>query len=627
MLSGLPTRVNVQNCGVLPSNAPQVNDAALLRLIDSMPNAQDGRTNLDLYFPASRDDYKIYTSLNPDNGGLTLSGDGPSSRLTMYGRPDPIVMFGMGKRPGGVPFDPAVHRVPTRLDSSAASGRYAYRTNNDSHMVQACGHLASTRWEQLSRLRIEYIYDSTGDAPLTQSAPIFGIDGCWYVYDGPAWGIWFWTTDNGANPTMQAIGFRAPEPGWHHLTVQLDLDRPGPPWMIYRDGVQLTVAGGWTDPAPGVVRRLVPNPGKTFGVGVVSRSWITPYSLAFGNVNRDHRIHGLACYGDNVYADGPGQPQRRLDGRPITDSNRCWDLSNPSLIGTLMLTDTPADMINRRMTIAGHGGIAAPDWTSSGFLVSREHERDGLGGFTIERLTLSSPGDALAIGQALNTNYRGSSFNAGPGGRALATWPGGANYVHTVENCNLSAGEANLFASTGTWYLRNCQVGIIGRNAFWGVDSALTLRDIWTTGFGQPERIGYFQGCVKVILDNLSCDIENGQYPSQAMIEAQTSANMGGYTEQVILRDLGLGAGKPGTAILRLGTVAGQPVMAARIMLSGLQLAAGAHLMTMVQVDSPGWFGQVEISDDLQGKEPIVASFPGICNVEVIQPTRPPNPA
>jgi hypothetical protein len=620
-----PLRVNVQSLGVLPGQEASKNDAILARYVAAIPDLRDKSQTLDLVFPADKRDYLISRPINPDRGGLRLVGDGPGSRLVMTGRADPVVMLGFGKRPDGKALT-ADHAFPLgrKLDATVGGSRWGFRTRNDCHLSQVAGPFSAAPYADLRRLTMEYAYDSSVAGE--HSAPIAGIDGVWELIDGPTWLLWFWTADApGSPPTRNDLSFAGPKtPGVHRITLQFDFDaRTMTPYV---DGVQVKVVGEWKAPVPpaGSKTHFAANQAKPFGLGGVA-----PVASRHGNdwwgrdQNYDRAICGFALYSRARYADdGPGRPQRRLDGRPINDRLRYFDGDATDLIGLLDLTDPPTGerYADRLLTVLGPPGSMIRN--SSAFVMAREHERIGLFPFGIERMVLEGPGDCVAIGAALTLDFRDSAFKAGPSGRAIGSWNFGASYFNRVRDCSLSGGEAAFYAFYGMWDLENLNIGIHGRNTFWAVNSSVAIRRVFMGDGGTPERVFYAVGCPRLLIDDVEVDIENGKFPTTAIIEARSSIAMGAYVEQIKIRDLSVGGVKIGIPLVKLGVLEGHPQLPARFDLSGLSIGAAPKLLdTFVRVESPNWSGRLDV--DYEHKTPIKATFAGECKVKRVGPAAP----
>lgn len=593
-----PLRVNVQQAGVLPGNPAAVNDAALARLIDAIPSLGPGQT-FDLLFPADLRAYQVSRPINPDRAGLRLVSDGPGARLVMTGRADPLLMLGFGKRPKGQALT-AAHAFDLygRMDASVASGpgqRFGFRTRDDTHLSQFSSGLAVLP-EDLATLRVEYAYDSTDT--FEHWAPIAGQDGRWYLIDGSTWEVWIYTqaAPYGAISRNRFL-FPGPDrPGIHRVSVQVDISRLVA--LAFVDGLEVPVRIDRRAP-PGDSNRLAPDEARPFGLGGVA-----PTSTTHGNDwwggdwDFDRAIAGFALHAAAAYADdGPGTPQRRLDGRAITDHLRYQDSEAQDLIGLLPFTDVPmGDRWNDRL-LTVMGNQALPYRRSSAFVMAREHDQVLGPGFGVRGMVLESPGDCIAVGTALGLDLRDSWLTAGPTGRAIGSWNCGASYFHRARHCSLQGGAAALYANLNMWSLEDCDVRVHGRNTFWLVNSSVGLRRSFTTGFGAPERVVYAVGCPRVLVEDLHVDIEDFGHPSRALVEARTSVAMGGVLHLLRLTDLNVGGLKPGTPLVILG--AQQATPAGRFDLVGLNLGGKpTDLDSFVRVESPNWRGTVDVDYD-----------------------------
>lgn len=607
---GQPTRVNVQTAGVLPGQDPAKNDAALEALIGRASG------NLTLEFPGDKQDYTIYQSINiPDGLNLRVVGDGVSSRLVMYGGPNPVFMVGFGRTPDGKVLT-ANHGFELfgKLDGTAPWGpnqRFGYRTRDDSHIVQMNGPFSSTRYERLRRLTWEYIYDSSEIGE--QSAPIAGVDGVWQLVDGPVWWLYFYTIDTpGGPPVRKALGFMGPtKVGVHRITIQLDLDKRS--LVGWVDGVQAKGVGAWNEAVP---VSLAANEMKTFGLGGTALSAFRHGNDWSNASNFDRAICGFAMYSGFNYGVGDETSrQQRLDGRAITDANRCFDGEADNLIGFLDLGTKPEGLANRWLTVIGRNGDLFR--YTSAFVMSKEHDRPCYCPLVVDGMALESPGDCIAVGAALGIKLNNSAFASGEWGRAIGTWPGGANYFHRVSNCSLRGGEAAAYLHFSMWDFDKVDVPIHGRNTFWLRDSSVALRRIVSTGYGSPDRIVYATGCPRVVIDDMSVDIESAAYPAVCSIEARTSLNMGGYTEQLTVNDFNIGGPKGGVPLIKLGVMPGHPNWPARVDVSKVQFGARPDLMeTILRVNGTKWFGTIDFSEDMKGK-PLVL---GSSNIRIIGP-------
>jgi hypothetical protein len=273
----------------------------------------------------------------------------------------------------------AAHRPDLfgRMDATwapAAGKRWGYRLLKDSLVgFSQGGPLASGPtlggWPTVPVGTIEWAVDGCGTVPVdTGSHQLFGTyDGRWVpsFSVGPggagdfglgAWLFRFRTSEQGPYATDRMAILLPPAgdpalacPGLLRCTLQFDLGKPdlagafqvyfhaegGSPVQGRVVAYRGTGQGGPSWPLPAGVG-LGANPTMPFVIGAATSN---PCDCA-GTPPPDHAIAGLAVRRGPVYAnDGPGTPQRRLDGRPITDAGRYdWD---PAAIAWLSLNDGP----------------------------------------------------------------------------------------------------------------------------------------------------------------------------------------------------------------------------------------------------------------------------------------------
>lgn len=264
-------------------------------------------------------------------------------------------------------------------------------------------------------------------------------------------------------------------------------------------------------------------------------------------------------------AGSPGDPLRRLDGRPVTDADLF--ACDPDTIAVLPMTDTPADLAGRCVK------VLTPACSTVAFLLDDAHRTWGFGGIELADLDIShynwtvpgaAYGDAVCLGSSLE--FSADRCRISGAGHGLGSWSGEANYVTRLDRCVLGGGDAALFNFYGIAELTRSQVERHGRATIWSFLGDLTIRDTFMSYVGPPagspcEAIVRNLGGV-VDLDNVRVDIEDAGYgyPSVAALDA-TADTQGGnsYGAVLVARRFALGTCPSGVPLVRLRTNAGAP--------------------------------------------------------------------
>ena len=627
-----PTRFDVRYFGAVPGPGGADKTYAAIQQILAIPLTGGENQRRVVYLPGVKEKWYVSRSIVLDDGWTDFEGDGESSVLQMTaGKTDPVLVIGMGRRPLKKSLTPD-HGIDAfgKLDADAvpaANRRFGFRTLGNSRPLQFAGPLANGPppadqntppgyWGDVAQFTIDHCQD------LSQASGgdwAFGIDGVFKVMADPPpgnWTIWFWTRTAGGPPVLNHADIAAPARGLQRVSIQFDFDTRT--MTAYVNGVQVAVTVTWNAPAGPI--RLAANEGNPYCLGSVSPQ-------APPNIKGDWVFYGhQLCTGLRYVNAGVGQPQRRIDGVAITDTNRFFADTDPAVIAYFAFTNPPAALTERLLTV--RHGPRTYYRNSSAFVVSTEHGSN----FTTQRMMtirrlqirgnrgpgfLLPYGDAIAVGAAVQLTIEDCTISAGA--RAIAGWNWLANYWNRVSHCRLQGDDAALYLYYGTWTANDIETDWNGRNTIWCNQSWLDLRDHRTGEGGYPARIYYAQGGVLRVFGN-NTDIEGGTYPSRCFAESLPDASLGEANLWLTLQDCVLGRFKPGIPLVICGRRSNGA--RGRLDISRLRLV-GDDKEAIVRVDGDNWIGTVDLDVDLVTTPILKLNGPTVTGIRVVGPLAP----
>jgi hypothetical protein len=334
------------------------------------------------------------------------------------------------------PLTPYTFDALPLLDGSITSTWTALWLRGDSHLVGKAVPLAlgpKGGWSAVETIVIEWaqqvdpaypngtIMGLFGDAADSTNPSPFRIK----QQDGAI--DWDWRTGDGQRHGLRIKGPAPDSKGVVRYSLQMS-PKAGTA-QVYANGVQVAWQPEYSPMIPG--QKFAENMLAHFAVGGAGRLEIPDTAQG---LLPDLRILGLRIVLAPLYADdGAGKPQRRLDGKPVTDNSRLTNgYDSPVLLDFLRLDLPAADMTARRRVWT---------WPSSHYLLwlSTGHGNVNTApveGTRLRNLTVRTAnnlaGAAVLAGMPLHLVAEGCTFSGGGAG-----WAGiaaSANYKYTFRD-------------------------------------------------------------------------------------------------------------------------------------------------------------------------------------------------
>lgn len=462
---------------------------------------------------------------------------------------NPLLLIGMSRTPMGVALTPD-HFFPLAplLDGSVGQ-RYGFLSKADSHIAMGPGPFMNgprpipgqtpKYWADVSSFTVDWGVQQ--DMVPFRQGPQFGMyfqnrAYPWAVstngVSNGSWALQVQVVQGGADRQI-AVMFPAPLTGGNHkLTASIDLVNRK--ILGYVDGFQVMPVGAtaWGPPAQPLT--LYPNRGVPFMAASQASTANTQGSDWIGGDGHFDRAYlGIHVSRGLRYADnGVGKPQVRADGGVLNDAYR-WFTQDPDTIAALDFARSPTDVAaDRCLDVVS--GVFGTDRTTA-LVLSKEHGdlRSVVLGCSVRDISLvgqslgSAYGSAVTTGFALDLQISGARLHGGAHG--LGTWNWGTNYPTRVRDTELLGTDAGVYNYYGILTLDRVNFPSVGRTAIHGWWSGIDARNLFFTGFGQPETLARLYGC-KATFTAFQADFEGAGYPSVASFwsTAQSDASRTG---------------------------------------------------------------------------------------------------
>jgi hypothetical protein len=466
--------------------------------------------------PAAAKPWRVRQTVWLDLPNVELRGEGWGSRIEMAPalRHD-VIRLGLRR---AEPIEGGAltteHRPDAfgKLDATACPKpgvRYGVRTRGDSWLQFHAGPLSvggqaraggyySDLWGETDQLTLECLIDAPAGT-LPPGAPIMGMGGAsgWWrprpllVRSGPEPDtievVFCLSGDDALSLHLPHRRFTASirDRGWPlRLCVQIDL-RSGTV-AAYGNGEQLPVTRSVNlDPAELQGRTFTPNEFDPFLVGAAGMR---------GPVGRDGTGIDLALYGLRLsrtarYRVGqPGEPQERLDGRPLNDVEAYFG-NDAHTVGFLPLTERPGT----DRTVSVRAGRAGFDCLASGLFLSCA-TAGGLYGSAIRDVAIDAGngyGQAVSVGSVLNATIERVRAQYGFHGVGSLNWM--ASYMLDVRDCTLHGYDSPIYTFMALARGDRLDFRSNGRAAIRSVGSSGRWRDIFIA-HATPVAQSFFRG-------------------------------------------------------------------------------------------------------------------------------------
>ena len=580
------------------------NRRAIQAAIDSFDPALVGidRARGTVKVPAADGPFLVDGPIFLDQSRVDLVGEGRGSEIRMDGaKSHPTLVLGIRRRPvrDGQPVELSPgHFVDLhgRLDRAACPRpgmRWGIRTLGKAHVTTQGTALDAGPiggWPALRSLAVDLAIEFPGEVPTT--AILLGVSERDHLKPfllEVAAGRYSVQLDTDDGPTRRGFTFEAGRGRLQRVAFHVDLENGK--IAAYVDGRQVDTKGNLPPKL-----RLVANDHSPFGLGA---------SAGVCNVVTDQ--HGapadwLACglrLGDSPrYADnGPGRPQRRLDGRPIDDESTYFE-GGPDRLASLPLADRGDRTLTVTCGLAAGGG----DRPATALLLDDAAHADNfnsVGPSAIRDLSVRTAGrfgQAIALGHAIHLDLDRVVAEGGYAG--LGAWNFGANFPIRLRGCTLSGSDAGLYLFTSMADIRDLTIPAVGRVALRLERSRVELSNAFVAGFGAPESIIKGSGYLRI--GTLDADFEGGPHPSRSLIEWSNiqGAPLGGLLDVGFLN---VGTMGPGAVLVDLRE-GGPPSDAswgpARLRLAPF-LLHGSGYSAVARTFGPSWRGTVALDQPL----------------------------
>ena len=558
-----------------------------------------------------------------DQSRVDLVGEGRGSEIRMDGsKSHPALVLGIRRRPlrGGKPVELSTgHFVDLhgRLDRAACPRpglRWGIRTLGKAH-VSAQGTALDAGpvggWPALRMLAVDLAIEFPGAVPTT--AILLGVSEREHlkpflleVADGR-----YSVQLDTEGPTRRGFTFEAGKGRLQRVAFHVDL--ADGKIAAYVDGKQVATKG---DLPPNL--RLVANDHSPFGLGA---------SAGVCNVVTDQ--HGaaadwLACglrLGDKARYDddGPGRPQRRIDGQRIDDLSTYFE-GGPDRIVSLPLNDRD----DRALTITCGLAAGGDDRPATALLLDDAAHADNfnsVGPTAVRDLTVTTKGrfgQAIAVGHVIHLDLDRVVAEGGYSG--IGAWNFGANFPIRVRGCTLSGSDAGLYLFSSMVDIRDLTIPHVGRVALRLERSRVELTNAFVAGFGAPESIIKGSGYLRI--GTLDADFEGGPCPSRSLVEWSNiqGGPLGGLVD---IGFLNVGTMGPGAVLvdLREGGPPGDASWGPGKLRLGAFLLHGGGYPAIARTHGPSWRGTLAVDQPLPaGTVPIVHVGTGRSGLRVEDP-------
>jgi hypothetical protein len=572
--------------------------------------------------PAAPGVYRLGGPVWVDHECIEIRGEGHGTRVeTLFGHNHPLFIFGL-RRVATITVDSkpvtlvadARYRTDIfgRLDETAASApgqRWGFRTRGETLLqAQASplsdgafhsrGHFTADHWTETRKLTLETAFEFSGTT-LPKDLPIFGIGSKnnnrpfpFVVHTGNEGNdlqVQFATQSEPFGPiAIRRFGFELPaQKGPRRVAIQIDLDNARVTAFV--DGRQVKTTG-------------VVGPEFTKGLRFAENDF---YPLLVANDGGDRPSLGTNNHVDWVLYgllfsrslryidDGPGNVQKRVDGRAINDLFRYFTppADDPHQIGHFPFTDNPKTS-GRSLLI--QGGPAAENHQAWAIIHhSLAVNEGGVLNNAIRDIYLvggHAYGQNICIGQVLEFNIKGvKSMSAY---HAIGSLNHSANYVIRLEDSHLSGTDSGYHGFNQLVWARNLTFENAGRATmrFAGCNARVENAMVSFFAAGNQSTIKIHSGDYggNYTFENLTVDYEGDVYEHTPIYcESHPYAP----ATSLRLRDIFLGSVGHKLPLITLRTV---PPHNASAFLSVDNLQSFTKKVgAVVDVDSPVWRGKL----------------------------------
>jgi hypothetical protein len=656
---------NVKDWGGVAGNNAGIDDA--LELIYQAIKVRDaanpgGPRPATIYFPSDINPYYLKYPFIVDRPYIEIVGDGRrlSNVRPAPGYANPCFVF-------GVPRIATVNNQTISLSAdhwtdlygildgtavARAGQRFGLRTKSDAFLTfwsSPFNAFYRSQWSGVRRLTISFAVQNPAGGQLA-AGNLFGMGSDAGPRAGPR--PWVVECDQAGrvrvrfrclNNTVNEYGdpdnwgserrFTFPCTATGLVKVDIQIDLVNAAIQAWVNGTQQTITrttgtgGSGASFTAGDNLAFIPCEFHPFNVGTFTDRSNSFGTGVTGNItgtgDNDILVCGLRLAEQLTYVDDPGNPQHRIDAKPITDQLRYFDGANGCLAylplqdgppGTVAAsappgtaTPTPAYHHDGRLVGCragpgtGYGGLLTHGLFGQPAVGLYVSSRNGLRNLTIGAGPTASTryGDAVSIGTLLGLDV--SAVEAYGGIHGIGSINSGACYIVRVRDTECVGTDAGYYGYWQVVHASRLNFGYPGRTALRLVGCNLGLTDGWSnaapsncecvvklhySGFG-----GNYQ------FRNLANDTEGGPTPSLAAIYAEgVSGSFGAVSLRI--EDLNLATIGPNAAVVDLRDLQAWPsdstkaVCRAQLMLDGVTLYP-CTADAWVRTNGPLWQGEV----------------------------------